>query len=390
MSEIRKPNGKLCMNCSTALVGKQRKWCKKACHVRHKEKQRGLQPPTFLKTNTPKRSEQRVQQLIAQPSRAVFRAPNQELSHWEYVLSYWQKVNLDARNGVYSMATLSGAGIGAMTGSDDGGKFINTIIGGLIGKAIDNWRQKDTITHSIKMIEQAKLKIQRLKQMQSLIESTNKLVMQENLVKVNAQSNEISIERTKTYSAINATELTKIKRTHYQLDGQWKYFLGKEIEQGFSALIHGTPKAGKSHFSVQFAEYLRTKHGNVAYFAAEEGTAKTFENKTERWSAGFPIVYNILGTDGIEDYIKNHKPKFVFIDSISRLSLGYEQLKFLVDEYPNISWFFIAQSTKANTYRGSKEIEHLVDTIINVDSGIAYQKGRTTEGAKTEFKIFPV
>jgi len=194
------------------------------------------------------------------------------------------------------------------------------------------------------------------------------------------------IERTESYTAIDAEQMKDIKRTVYKLTDKWKYFLG-DIEQNFTALIHGQPKQGKSHFAIQFAQYLHAKFGDVVYFAAEEGASKNMETKLTRWGAQFKIVYNILGTKGIEDYIRKYKPKFVFIDSISRLRLSADNINFFVDEYIDTSWIMVSQSTKHKSHKGSQELIHIVDSIIHVDTGIAHQEGRTIDGP-TQLEVF--
>ena len=211
------------------------------------------------------------------------------------------------------------------------------------------------------------------------LQSINERAVRKNLEPV--------IERTDSYTTISAPEMKKIKRTTYKLKDKWKYFLG-EIEQNFKAIIHGKPKQGKSHFSIQFAQYLHSNHGDVAYFAAEEGVAMSMETKASRWGAEFNIVYNILGIKGIGDYIKKYEPKFVFIDSISRLGLSADNVNFLVDEYIDVAWLFITQSTKHNGHRGSMELTHLADSVIHVDKAVAYQQGRTVNG-DTEIEVFP-
>lgn len=210
---------------------------------------------------------------------------------------------------------------------------------------------------------------------------------EENAKQIALQASTPQIERTDSYTAIPAKEMKKINRNTYNLTGKWKFFLG-EIEQNFTALIHGKPKQGKSHFSIQFAQYLHSKFGDVVYFAAEEGASKNMETKLSRWDAEFKIAYNILGIKGITDYLQKYRPKFIFIDSISRLQLSADNIKFLVDEYIDISWILVTQSTKHNSHRGSQELTHLVESVIHVVEGVAHQEGRTVNGP-TELEIFP-
>jgi len=230
-----------------------------------------------------------------------------------------------------------------------------------------------------------------------IIEAKNKeiefkLSLNKMVAKVNIKTLEPSKEVIKPkaldrgYASIMANDIPLNSGLSYKLDGKWKYFLSY-LPYGFSAIIYGLPKAGKSHLAIQFAQYLQSKFGDVAYISAEERTEQPFRDKLQRYKSDFRVIHDVTQYDGIANMIKDHKPKFVFVDSLTRLGLDVEAIRRFKNEFPNVVFIYVVQSTKAGSFRGSLEIEHEMTATIRVVQGVASQKGRTVS-APTDLMVF--
>lgn len=153
--------------------------------------------------------------------------------------------------------------------------------------------------------------------------------------------------------------------------GKFKQLIG-EPSPGFSCLMFGPPKSGKSTLAIEFAHYLAENFGSVLYVAAEEGINATLSDKIKRLDAYHERLFFAA-----EMPVDLTAYKFVFIDSINRARLSHEALVRLINENPRSSFIFISQVTKDGAYRGSRELEHDVDCVIEVDSsGVAKGYGR--------------
>ena len=192
-------------------------------------------------------------------------------------------------------------------------------------------------------------------------------------------SSRISKRRTNEfYNLLESGEITKSLNT-IKLDGKWRYFLGY-IPQKFAALIYGLPKQGKTHLCLQLANYLNDKFGGVIYISAEEGSEDPFVEKYQSYKSRFKVIDEVKGADGIKKAIDDLKPRFVFIDSLTRLRMDVEDIKYFKQKYPQISFFYVLQATKDGRFRGSLELEHEVTSTIKVHEGKALQRGRTVNG----------
>lgn len=162
-------------------------------------------------------------------------------------------------------------------------------------------------------------------------------------------------------------------------EGKWKNLIGQP-SPGFSCLMFGPPKSGKSTLAIEFSKYLAANFGKVLYVAAEEGLNHTLSDKIQRLKA---IDKNLSFSAELPHNLSQFK--FVFIDSINRAKLDHDALIQLMNSHPGISFIFISQVTKDGAYRGSRELEHDVDCVIEVDAtGHAKGYGRFAQGGEVE------
>jgi len=177
---------------------------------------------------------------------------------------------------------------------------------------------------------------------------------------------------------ITSTELAGMDFETIGLKGKYRDLIG-DPSIGFSAMVFGLPKSGKSTLCIDFAKYLAENHGKVLYVAIEEGFGYTLKEKFERLGAIHP---NLVIAEKLPDDLTSYQ--FVFIDSVSKAGLSSQELTRLRKENPNTAFVFIFHTTKEGNFRGKQDFAHDVDVIIEVENGVAKANGRFGVGGKLE------
>ena len=162
------------------------------------------------------------------------------------------------------------------------------------------------------------------------------------------------------------------------LQGKYRQLIG-DPSVGFSAMVFGLPKSGKSTLCLDFAHYLAQHHGKVLYCAIEEGFGYTLQEKVNRLKAAHPRLF-------VTDRVPENPGKFdfVFIDSVSKAGLEIEDMDTLRKAHPRTSFIFIYHTTKEGRFKGSNTHAHEVDVIIQVENGRAKGNGRFGVGGEVE------
>ncbi len=168
---------------------------------------------------------------------------------------------------------------------------------------------------------------------------------------------------------ISAKELVRKQFRTMGLQGKYKRLLG-DPEPGFSAMIYGKPKQGKSTVAIDLAKEL-TKHGRVLYCAFEEGHGLTLKDKVVRNHADVP---GLDFANKLPSHIKSYQ--YVFIDSVSDAGLDEQAFKQLIKSNKPTSVIGIFHATKDGKFRGGQTFAHDVDVLIRVEDGVAYAQGR--------------
>ncbi|MBS1616817.1 MAG: AAA family ATPase, partial [Bacteroidetes bacterium] len=183
-----------------------------------------------------------------------------------------------------------------------------------------------------------------------------------------------ALQREGQIMSVEALKTTKFETIG--LTGKWKALIG-DPAPGFSAMVYGLPKQGKSTFCLQLANDL-AKHGQVLYCALEEGFGATLAEKLNRLgiSANALQFADQIPHDDLRRY------KFVFIDSVSEAGLDADGLRELRKANPGTAFIFVYHSTKAGNFRGSNTDAHDVDVIIEVKNGVASARGRYSPPAE--------
>ena len=81
---------------------------------------------------------------------------------------------------------------------------------------------------------------------------------------------------------MNSVDFAKMQFDSIGLQGKWLDFIG-DPSKGFTAMVLGKPKMGKSHLCIDFSGYLARNHRKVLYVAKEEKFDATLQKKAERY-----------------------------------------------------------------------------------------------------------
>jgi hypothetical protein len=162
------------------------------------------------------------------------------------------------------------------------------------------------------------------------------------------------------------------------LQGKYRQLIG-DPSVGFTAMVYGLPKSGKSTLCLDMAHYLAVHHGKVLYCAIEEGFGYTLQEKVGRLKASHPRLY-------VTDRVPENPGQFdfVFIDSVTKAGLEIEDMDALRKAHPRTSFIFIYHTTKEGRFKGSNTHAHEVDVIIQVENGKARGNGRFGVGGEVE------
>lgn len=177
---------------------------------------------------------------------------------------------------------------------------------------------------------------------------------------------------------VSSGELLAMDFQTIGLKGKYRELIG-DPSVGFTAMVYGLPKSGKSTMCLDFANYLASHHGKVLYCAIEEGFGYTLKEKIERLKAHHSNLYI---TDRVPENLNDFQ--FVFIDSVSKAGMDVNAIDQLRKMHPDTSFIFIYHTTKEGNFKGVNEHAHEVDVIVQVDKGKATSTGRFNAGGSVE------
>jgi hypothetical protein len=193
-----------------------------------------------------------------------------------------------------------------------------------------------------------------------------------------AQKKSLNGTDEETGIVVNSEDLLKMEFETIGLQGKYRQLIG-DPSVGFTAMVYGLPKSGKSTLCLDFANYLAAHHGKVLFCAIEEGFGYTLKEKIERLKADHP---NLFLTDRVPENLGDYQ--FVFIDSVSKAGMDITEIDRLHKSFPEVSFIFIYHTTKEGKFKGVNSHAHEVDVIIQVDKGVASSTGRFSAGGRLE------
>lgn len=191
----------------------------------------------------------------------------------------------------------------------------------------------------------------------------------------------------KTKRPYSCTDILTKKYNTIDFEGAWRDLCGTPELSG-CWIIYGESGNGKTSFAMQLAKYL-THFEKVYYNSIEEGLSlsikrcvkqvKMQEVKSRFWlldKEDIPTVEKRLR--------KKQSPNIIFFDSIQYMGLNKDQIKDLVDRYPNKLFIFISHAKKGEP-RGStaEAVKYHANIKIQVVGYKAYAVSRYSEGSTT-------
>ncbi len=192
-----------------------------------------------------------------------------------------------------------------------------------------------------------------------------------------AASSTISKASLESIASIASSESARI----YTGLSEWDRVLGGTV-LGQAILISGEPGIGKSTLLLQIAHKL-AEQGTVIYVNGEESSNQV-KLRAERLGIVSENLFLFSETDinSIINTIENKKPLFLIIDSLQTLSSenidsspgSLPQLRECTHHIVNtcksldITSLLVTHVTKDGTIAGPKAIEHLVDTVLFLES----------------------
>lgn len=146
---------------------------------------------------------------------------------------------------------------------------------------------------------------------------------------------------------MNSIDFAKLHFNSIGFSGKWLNLIG-DPSPGFTAMVFGRPKMGKSYLCVDFAGYLARNHGTVLYVANEEKLDATLQMKLNDKDVKHENLF-------VSDYLPEDLSKFQFIilDSVNKLGLSPQDLENLKRKNPGKSFIFIFQTTKDGKFKGA-------------------------------------
>lgn len=179
------------------------------------------------------------------------------------------------------------------------------------------------------------------------------------------------------HAILSSEEVISLQSQKLNFTGKWLNFIGNP-SKGFTAMIYGKPKFGKSYLAIDFAGYLARHHGKVLYVAYEEGFDDTLKQKLQDKRVAHP---NLFVSDFLPKRLSEYE--YVFIDSVNKAQLSPEDLDLIERRHPATSFVYIFQTTKDGNFKGAMEYKHNVDVVIEVpERGKAVQFGRFNQGGE--------
>jgi hypothetical protein len=160
----------------------------------------------------------------------------------------------------------------------------------------------------------------------------------------------------------------------YNFNGRWQQLFNQPTK-GFSALVYGQPKSGKSTMAIDLAGYLARGFGRVLYASIEEGGRSTLDERIRRLGVGHP---NMDISNNLPADLSNYD--FIITDSVSRGNLDLGQMQQLKADWPDKNFVFLFHTTKDGLPRGTNQFLHEVDVLVNVKDGVATADGRFGPG----------
>ena len=131
-------------------------------------------------------------------------------------------------------------------------------------------------------------------------------------------------------------EFTNLHFNTIGFTGKWLDFIG-DPAPGFTAMVFGMPKMGKSYLCIDFAGYLARNHGKVLYVAKEEKLDATLQKKLKDKDEMMPKMMEVTEENiSVEILSKNTGEKLTQDKVFFEISSASDQI-------PNVEFDLLQQ-----------------------------------------------
>lgn len=156
------------------------------------------------------------------------------------------------------------------------------------------------------------------------------------------------------------------------------------LGQRFRAMFYGLPGSGKSTAVLRICDEMATSEKPICFWAIEEGVSLTMRAKVDRLNlSNRAIQWSVAqSADEIRQNLKAILPSIWVVDSVCAAPCSFEELTVIESEF-DLNSIFICQATKAGSARGSSQIAHWVDVVVECRDGqFSVSKNRFSENFK--------
>lgn len=190
---------------------------------------------------------------------------------------------------------------------------------------------------------------------------------------------------------VTSNEILNRKSATLPLPLVWRRFLGN-ITGTTRIMIFGAPGTRKSTLVIKLADMF-SKLGKVLYVMSEEkidaGTLQERMRVTKSSLFGVDVL-ETTSLDVIKEQLAKKKYDYVVIDSINEVHAKVEQTMTLDSNY-NAVFVFVVQMLKSRkNYKGSGELEHYVDVVIQTNKSDAGAYIASSEGKNRLRHLDPI
>ncbi|KKP40171.1 MAG: repair protein RadA, DNA repair protein RadA/Sms protein [Candidatus Peregrinibacteria bacterium GW2011_GWF2_33_10] len=175
--------------------------------------------------------------------------------------------------------------------------------------------------------------------------------------------------------------------------------LGGGIVKGSLTILGGEPGIGKSTLILQICQKLCAQNQDVFYISGEESIDQ-ISMRANRLNINHDKL-KLINSNNLEEIIATlleHKPDLAIIDSIQVMASDVQdsssgsisQIRFVTEKLMDIAKnkgitvILIGHVTKDGVLAGPKALEHLVDTVLNLE-GDRYHELRILRAYKNRF-----
>jgi prefoldin subunit 5 len=402
-------NTKTCAFCGKKFYSNnaKRKYCKSSCKSRAYELRKGIETPSFLIGNDYDIVQKEVKTKTANPEHSRLTDQTSEITKHIALLrerknDLGKQIEDLSNDKGLAIGALGGGGMGFMLASKSNNDFYKVLatvglglLGSQIGKESDQQksernRQLEILKRNLARVEESigEYKSQ-LARIRLKLSGTSKEIEKVETKEVKIPKRKGLIRKDKKNAPfVTASELAEMKFDLYDLTGKFKSFLGKIAKNTFITTF-GQPGSGKSTFFVQMADYF-TEFGMLLYVTPEEGISPTFKQKLSTQNINNDNIHITSHTTlkDIRKALKTYDYQFCFIDSINMIvDVTTQEFEKLRNDFPDILFAIIMQSTKDGKFKGSNEYAHNSDINIKVEKGVA-SAIKNRFNALREYEIF--